>query len=291
MPAPLHLPQIAYLIKAYRAGATTKQIADELGVSLGTVYARLRRHQVPIRSSRHSLPVDTLVSLYASGISENALAARYGVSRPVIRRRLAEAHVTIRDPLAANRLMMRGRSGEENRRNTEAAHRASRGRHPSLEERMKVARGRQRTGAGASPTEGRLAAMLLDRGIATIAQQAIGPYNCDLGAAPVAVEIFGGDWHWHGRHLLRTPERFRYILNAGWHIIVIHVTIRRHPLTAEAADDVAAFIQQARRDPAARREYRMIRGTGEFVTAGSFDDDPSAIIPTLRRSKHAGSGN
>ena len=111
-------------------------------------------------------------------------------------------------------------------------------------------------------------------------QHAIGPYNCDLGAYPVAVEIFGGNWHWSGRHLLRSPERFRYILNAGWHILVLHIT-RRCPVTIEIADYVAAYVDETRRDPARRREYRVVGRAGELLTAGSVDDDEITIIPTF----------
>ncbi|GAG79305.1 unnamed protein product, partial [marine sediment metagenome] len=61
---------------------------------------------------------------------------------------------------------------------------------------------------------------------------------------------------WHGYHFAVVEKRFRYILNAGWTILVIAVS-KLYPITSETADYIAAFIQRARRDPSLRRQYRM----------------------------------
>jgi hypothetical protein len=127
--------------------------------------------------------------------------------------------------------------------------------------------------------------MLQDRGIPTIAQQAIGPYNCDLGAYPVAVEVFGGGWHWYGDHVAIVPKRFRYILDAGWHILAVKIDAA-FPLTSVTADYIAAYIQQARSDPSSRREYRVIRGAGETLASGSADDDQISIVPTFTAGRN-----
>lgn len=287
MPIPSLTPdQVRYLLDSYRSGMTAEDIASELGIHWGTVYARLRRHGVPTRGSRIELPIAEIVALYEGGESENSIAKRFGVERAVIAKRLNEQGVMRRNMTEANRLMMSSRTSEENRRNAQAAHQAMRGRKAPMEERCKSALGRQRTRNHAAPDELRLAAMLLERGVRTIPQQAIGPYNCDLGAYPVAVEIFGGGWHWYGNHILRTPERFRYILDAGWHILVVKLEAHRHPLTEATADYIAAFLKEMCADPTRRREYRVVRGAGQLLASGGADDQEISIVQTLSRSRN-----
>lgn len=236
---------------------------------------------------RIALNADDIVREYLAGVSEKKLADRFNVSRTAIRRRLIESGVNPRGRSEAELVKWSQMSARKRKAQTDAAHDAVRGKPVAMEVKIKQAIGKQRTLPNVSPIETLLADMLKARGIATIPQQAIGPYNCDLGAYPVAVEIFGGEWHWSGRHLLRTPERFRYILNAGWHILVVKVTPRRDPLTEATADYVAAFIETVSRDPSLIREYRVIRGAGEVIAAGSADDDNISIVPSFTRGRNS----
>src|SRR5690606_37643437 len=109
---------------------------------------------------------------------------------------------------------------------------------------------------------------------------AIGPYNCDLAVHPVAVEVFGGGWHWHGAHYARAEERFRYIMNEGWYVLVVVVGFNgRFPLTPAVGDYVASEIERARRDPSLVGQYRVVWGAGEFSTGGRLEDDHFSIEP------------
>ena len=171
---------------------------------------------------------------------------------------------------------------------TEMAHLAVRGKPQSLEEQCAIALGRERV-ARLNPSEQLLAAMLRARGLSIIPQQAIGPYNCDIGASPVAVEIWGGHWHWSPEHMARTPKRMRYLMDGGWHIWVIQVT-RQYPLTPEHADEVVAFVQETRRDPAMVRQYRMVRRAGEVFTTGSAKDHEITIIPPFAQRRNPTTG-
>ena len=229
---------------------------------------------------------DIAVADYVGGMSEFAVANKFDISRSVLTRVLNERGVERRNMKAAQAVRYSQTCPDARRAMTWAANIAARGRGHSLEEKAKRARTVMARKLHTSEAEFHLQAMLSARGIGSVMQEAIGPYNCDLGAFPVAVEVFGGGWHWHGRHLLRTSERFRYILNAGWHVLVIK-TSKRIPLTETAADYITAFIQEARSNPAARREYRVIRGAGEVLAAGSADDDEITIIPTLTRGRNA----
>lgn len=285
MTVKLSAPQIDDLIDRYLAGVTIHEVASEFGVSSTTVEYWLRARDIPRRGHvkefvpHLSLPVEDIARRYLAGESVNALADAYGVSRRVIDRRLDYAGVERRGSTEANRLMMEKRSPEENRRNTDAAHEAVRGRELSWEHKCKTAATRQARRLGVSKAETVLAGWLAERGISTVPQQAIGAYNCDLAAGPVAVEVFGGAWHGYDRHAARTPERTRYILDQGWLLAIVWVDGRRYPLLPAAADYLAALVERARRDPSLRGQHRVIWGDGEEVPAADLDVDNIAVVP------------
>ncbi len=222
---------------------------------------------------------DKLVADYLAGISQNVLAKRNGVSRRAIYTALTDRGVTIRGTADANRLMMERRRPDEHRRNTKAAHDATRHRKPTFEEACRTAKTRERRQTNMSEAERLLASWMNERGVDTIAQKAIGPYNCDIAAGPVAVEVFGGSWHGHGRHAARMPRRARYILDRGWLLAIVWVDALRYPLQTAAADYLVSLVQAARRDPSLRGQYRVIWGDGEAVPASELSVDNLAAVP------------
>ena len=56
------------------------------------------------------------------------------------------------------------------------------------------------------------------------------------------------------------------------------------PITAGAADYVAAFCEKVRWQPSITRQYRVIGGGGEVLAARCADDDEFPLIPPSRRS-------
>ena len=223
MPAPRIPINVDNLVKGYRAGLTGEELARQLGIKGHVVLSRLRECGIEIRRNlgappRHKMPDRRIIRSYRQGMSVLALAIRYGVSRPVISRVLRHANISERSQSEAERVKWSRMTLRQRRRQMAAAHKATRGRHPTMAEQCRRALTVQAKGLHISKAETHLRMMLERRRLHPIPQQAIGPYNCDLGLAPVAVEVFGGQWHWSGPHLLRTPERFRHILNAGWHI-------------------------------------------------------------------------
>lgn len=222
--------------------------------------------------------LDHLITLYRSGLSVKRLADSCGVSRRAIDRVLRDSGITPRGRREAELLKWSQMSSAQRRRQTAAAHIASRRTH-SADRQMRHAIGRQAVGR-MTPTERELREWLANRRIGSIPQQAIGPYNADLGCYPVAVEIFGGNWHFHGRHLARLPQRVRYLFDAGWHQFVIVVN-RSHPLMPVVADELARFIRRARRNPSATREYWMVGGNGQFMTSCSANDAQLTIMPAF----------
>lgn len=234
--------------------------------------------------AKSSLPTDDLVERYGEGESVNALAKSFGVSRRTIEYRLKAAGVTIRGTADANRLMMASRSPEENRRSIAAAHVAVRGSKRTPESLVQAAATREASeawvAAHTSPEERQVARWVEQRGLTVVPQKAIGPYNVDFTAGPVAVEVFGGGWHQYGAARRRTAHRLGYILDEGWHLMIVWAINARWPVNTLAADQIVAFAQSARRDPSGRGQYRVIWGDGQPATPVGDDLDDLAVKPS-----------
>ena len=241
---------------------------------------------------RVTLDVDYLVREYRSGRSVLDLARECGVGRPTVTQRLVKAGVVIRS-IGEQNLISFDRIGPERRAAmTKAAHDAVRGVPKNFEGLVKAAITKQRTLSSVSPLETRVMEDLRGRCIDPIPQLAVGPYNCDIACHPVAVEIFGGGWHLSGRHLARAEKRIRYLGDAGWHVLMLIVGINANPYIYrdDTCDYLVSYINEARRNPSARREYRMVDCRGETLAAGGCDDRDVSIKPAFRSRRDLSSG-
>lgn len=291
-------------IAEYVAGKGCESTAARHGVGANSLKAVLverglwrSRQEVDAARARNTsagllaktqLPVAEIVERYAQGESVNAIAKAFGVSRPVIQLRLADQGVELRGRTDANRLVAARRSPEENAQFMLAAQSAVRGSRRSAETLARRANTRERLQRGVSPTERHLAELLSERGLNVIPQKAIGPYNVDVATGSIAVEIFGGGWHAYGAHRDRSAERFRYILDEGWNLVIIWVVPRRYPLVAAAADYVVAFSELTGKDPSVRGQYRVIWGDGEVAPTVNLEVDDLSAIPPRRGRQRSG---
>lgn len=289
-------------VERYLSGMSAKEAVEGFPFSSEPLLRYLREHGL-VRKGRElhqfaaarsaearrvQLPKDEIIAAYRDGMSQNALAERHGVTRGPIRRILLESGVELRGQAEANQLHLSQRTPEQRKKWAKKAHEASRG-FQSLEHRCAIAKGRERKQSGASEYERRLAAWLEERGLHVILQKAIGPYNTDIGAYPVAVEVFGGNWHAYGDHASRLSKRTRYILDQGWNLVIIWVNERRRkrgqvPLQPAAADYIVSFAEEARRNPSLRGQYRVIWGDGKVVPTDGMDIDDLALVPSRHRS-------
>ncbi|MFF9309895.1 hypothetical protein ACF1BS_03200 [Streptomyces sp. NPDC014748] len=267
------------LITLYTSGKTMSQISAETGIGTTTISRYVKARGIEARTVRKSLPDAEIVSAYVAGESELTLAQRYGVERNVVRRRLEEAGVEIRNRSEANTNRMARLTPEERAAQTAAAHAAMRGRRVPEKERLLRAARREETLSHASAREGVFAAHL-ETSLPVTPQKAIGPYNVDFAVGPIAVEILGGSWHaYKPYHAERTP----YILNQGWHMLFIWDRPKA-PLCIEAAEYVVAWAQKASGNPAAVRQYRVIRGDAKLVASGSANDQHfPLILPSIAK--------
>jgi very-short-patch-repair endonuclease len=217
-----------------------------------------------------------IVKDYTGGMSELAAARAHGYDRATIRRVLLEHSVAPRGRHEASLLRMSRLTPEERSALAAAAHEAVRGRVQPDAERRKRALAGEVGQTNRSEAERIFERWLVERGLRPTPQKAIGRYNADLAVESVAVEILGGGWHGQkARHGART----KYILDAGWHVVFVWVDGFKWPLLPEAADYVAAFAEEARRNPSGVREYRVIRGGGQEVARGRANRYDLTRIP------------
>lgn len=283
------------LIKLYLDGESLENLARDFHVSVDRIKLVFVERKIKLRTAtereaikrkkvssfyatRDPLPSLVIVDRYLAGESENALAKAYGVDRGVIRRRLLKHGVEIRGYSAANILKASRETPEERQANSAAAHAAVKGMKHTWEQLCRRAQGKEGTQGNRSEAELLLEKWLIERGVQVIPQQAIGKYNVDLGTYPVAVEIFGGGWHFYKNHI----ERFNYLFDQGWNIVIVYVNGRKSVLTPGAADYIVSFLQETARNPTMPRQYRVIWGEGKVYAGGSANADELASIVPLR---------
>jgi transposase len=284
-------------VKLYLAGAKERHLAEQFGVSRIVIKQELQRRglhrgldgQALFEWRQHTdLTYADVARLYLSGDSEKQLADRCHVARSVIRRILLLQGVTPRDQSESEALKWSRMTDDVRDRQVAAAHAAVLGSTRSLADLINRALGIQRSGR-MNGNEQLMHDLLAERGVITIPQQAIGPYNGDLGAAPVSVEILGGQWHSAPCRRDDIIRKTRYVLDAGWHVLMV-VVDWQSPITPAQADYVVSYIEQARANPSATREYRMIRRTGEFVAGGSAKDNEISLVSAFAARRNAANG-
>lgn len=226
---------------------------------------------------RITLPMDQVREMSIGGMLIYEIARHFKVSTLTLTRRMREEGIEpVSKSEVARRMISRLTEGQ----------RLSRGRqmmrgNPSKEGR---ARTNERSVSRISPLEKTFGRWLNERGIGFAPQKAVGPYNLDFAILPrIAVEIFGGGWHFQPERFRLFRERSKYLFDRGWSIVVVRCAKRDFPLSSAAADQVATFSKLLRRDPSLRCEYRMIRGDGKLVSSGRYKGDDLSFISATTR--------
>lgn len=98
VPRRLGSSTVAALIRAYEAGATTAQLAEQYGDSRTAVKDLLHHQNVVVRRplGLGVEQVDEAVQLYQSGWLLREIAVKFNVSQETVRRRLVECGVSMR---------------------------------------------------------------------------------------------------------------------------------------------------------------------------------------------------
>ncbi|MGF0163082.1 helix-turn-helix domain-containing protein [Streptomyces koyangensis] len=250
----------------------------------------LRDHGVQIRGRREALRVNRqarvdeveIVRRYGSGESRNALAQDAGVSYGFIETVLRDHGVPLRDCGEANRLHEERLTLQERQVRATRHQRVWEGRTypPSPcaypEGMRKKAATQQRTKSMQQPTEVSLLGML-PAGWVDAEQLAVDRYNIDLTHGPVAVEV-----HCSALHPFRsesTASRAVDLAEHGWHVLYFWPNAGVRRITPRGVEELVTHAERLNRDPSSPRQYLVIRGGGELVTAGRFDLEHRALVP------------
>jgi hypothetical protein len=252
MPRILELPDLDDTIRRYLAGASVKQLADELHVSRG------------------------MIGPPASGLTRALIRAGVHMRSRSDQERIRWALLKL-DPAAVERQCGAAWAAVRGSTKTDAA-------------ACKHATGHQINGywknVGFGETEILRALALAN--IHPVPQYAFGRYNFDLALEPerIAVEIHRGHIQTTGRAGFR--KRVKEILDAGWLLVFVPAVrsgtgtrrdnIRFDPIAV--AEQIIALRDLARRDPAAvRGRYRVIRRNGDAIAMHSQDLDGFPEVP------------
>jgi hypothetical protein len=275
---PLDPAKLDQAVELYLSGEPLEKIQTSCGVSPTRLHRERGIRGIPARKVLE-LPAEAIVSAYLAGASEFGLSQQYGVSRGPITRILTEAGVERRGMSEAGTVRAAQQTPEQRKAQVTDANRAARMRRIGEIEKFRRALTVEREGRPGSAGEIALRRMLWERGEDPTVERAIGPYNFDLAVLPVAMEVLGGGFHGvKERHAERTP----YILDAGWHLVMVWNYEGRSALGPGAADYLVAFLEETRRNPPATCQYRVITGQGELLTARGREDDEFPLVKPPR---------
>ena len=275
MPSIMKSSDIFDACELRRSGKTIAEISAIIRWGKNSVFQLLRvggaSGKTPIR------PCDVIVP-YIDGTSENAIAKQLGIERIVVHKILVDHCVPTRSVAEANRQMMLNRSPEENRRNTEAAHLASKGKRRSPETKKKAALAREMNVSGVSVYESILAEKLVAKGFKVALQKAVECYNIYIAIPEfgIAVEVFGGHWHSYGSHARRFRERFNLLLDRGWTPVIAWVS--NGILTDWCVDYIVSLCDASRLDQPTGRCEHVIYGDGKPSAIGNSKLDYRSIV-------------
>jgi very-short-patch-repair endonuclease len=284
-----------HLIREYQAGRTVDDLARELGVGRTTIFRRFREIGLQMRPSayqaRVAVSASKVIRLFKSGVGISGIAARMSCSPRPIERVLRDAGIPVRDRSAQQAARWQRSSWAQRRAMLVKAHAATRGRKNTRSQLCKAASTRETNLLSwrVSSYERQLLRRLRSAGLRCTPQKAIGPYNCDIAVGRIAVEVFGGHWHWHGAHAARFKKRIREFFDAGWSVVMIHATADS-PITQAVADHVIAAAKRADRSKSSGPEYRVVWRGGELSTGGRADDHEVTIEPPFTATRDLESG-
>lgn len=290
------------IVQGYIDGRSANSICNELGMSENTFDIILKFNSVKKRSKGEQsrvdgktrrearLDVSAVESLYADGIGVRGIADKFGVAPSVIKRMLEDRGHTIRNRSEQQFARMQRTPEHKRKQLVQKAHEAVRGKPATRESRIKIAQTCQAKGERRnSRLESTFLEMMKERGVNFSQQIAIGSYNCDFAIGSIAVEIWGGGWHFTGEHAARFPERTSKILDSGFDLVILPF-VGRFKLVPEVADHLVAFLDELSRNPPPTRQYWVIWGAGEAIVSGSSESIDKALVVPFENRRNPSNG-
>ena len=269
------------VINFYLSGISVKDIACKYGSSEHVIRIILQKANISTarKHPTDNLSVDVVLKLYNQGIGVSGIAKRLGFSRMAMIGFFKRNHIPMRNQREQQIERMKYSTPEQIAHLTESAHKASKGRKVSIEERENNAFMRfvKQDLSKMSKYELLLFDALKSRNISFVTQYPIGTYNVDFLVGNVIVEIFGGTWHRTGEHRRRFSERTKYILNQGF-VMLFVFAYDVDSFETVITDYIIPNIQELSTDKAFIGQYRMIWSNGKHVTTGCCETVDQALV-------------
>lgn len=279
-------------IRAFNEGKTQKEIGQMFGLTKKQVHNRCRALGL-LRFRRIEFSdrqIAAMIELFQAGRGIGGIAKEFNVAANVVHRIFKERNIKPRNRSEQQYARMSNTTPEEKRRLVQAANAAMRGTVKTKQEIYKSNLGKFRGQSGnISEMEKVLNQMLRDRGQVTLTQLPIDKYNADIVVGDIAVEVFGGCWHWHGNHLAGSVERLYTFFDWGYHVVIVAMRHERE-ITPQLCDNLISLFEFIRSNKSSVRQYRMVRSDGQVVAAADSNRDDITIEWTHRIERNPTNG-
>jgi hypothetical protein len=241
------------IISKYRNGTSAAALAREYQCTTTTVTSQLRKFGVMPHVRRNERHPDSAkdaaeaVRLHNSGIGPIEIGRRFGRSRGWVFDALRDGGCTLR-----------GHTGQQ----------------PTREQLLAAAAGREANpDACTRTTENVIADALSSAGYNVSHQMAIDTGNVDLTIPAISVAVEVCCRGTFGLYLSNgwIERRIRQLGECGWHTYVLG-TFDTATAVADGIDDMLAWLEFLRRQPTARRQYRVVRRNVDLLACGCSDD-------------------
>ena len=271
---------IDHLVNLYNAGESIRSMAKVFECGTHAVTNRLVELGLDTDRRGADLDMDEAVRLYRAGTPKRTLAKQFGVSEMCMINRLRKAGIATENRSDACRTRNARMTAEERSANTKAAHDAVRGTKKTHADLCKRAATKARIAKPGSAAEEALGGRLAAMGLPVSFQRAADKYNIDIAVGDsVAVEVSGRAKK--GVNAERIPERVKYLLDAGWALVLVWARKSQCPISDAAAEYVASLYELVGRDPTARGHYWVIWGDGKLMAERRpySDELPGILTP------------
>jgi transposase len=277
------------IIKEYRSGGLIDDLAAKYGVSRGTIYIRLVKAGVEMRTRSEttrvkagcSIGYDEILNAYNGGESINSISNRTGISRPAITRAVTRLRGTLRTQSEQEVIKWRGMTAEQRSAQVAPAHAAAKvamiGFRPSESVYLAGARERAKS-KRMTRYEVWICDYLISLGLEVIPQKQVGPYNVDfaINGFPVAVEVMRGVG---GRkHRPRIQKRMEHLFSGGWAVVFIYLSQCAANDLSRIDKHLVPIVDQARRGEPIAGKCWVIRCNPNPGSALCADLDGIPII-------------
>jgi hypothetical protein len=277
------------VIQRYAVGESARSIGRSYGVDHQKITAVLRERGVEVRNRTDAVslmltqPVDAIkrqaiIDRYVTGESMNELSRDLDVGVGIVKRVLLESGVSLRTPKEALQLVRKSA--------TEREQRSERRQLDWSKPILNIPTTTAKRFPGAALTRERSESMqtadertvlrLLPDSWPDGAQIAVDGYNIDITRGTVAVEVHAAAWYPFSN--ARVQQRAVDLADRGWHLVYFWIS-PTHRLDVRGVDEMVTHVEILNRDPAARRQYLVVRGAGEVVSRGRLDPHKRAIVP------------